>query len=139
MKRLALIACLAGMLSAPAFADYDAALEAREAAQRKAEQQEAARKKAEIKRQQDDRMKQYQREAVGAEGKGKSDAEVKAIYDKKMAAINKQAAEYTRASRGSAKADPTRAATGKSTSELQNMSNEDAQALAIEMQKKYGK
>jgi hypothetical protein len=139
MKRIALIACLAGMLAAPAYADYDAALEAREAAQRKAEQQEAARRKAEVKRQQDDRMKQYQREVVGAEGKGKSDAEVKRLYDQKMAGFNQQAAEYDRASRAGAKGDSSRAVTGKSTSELENMSNKDAQALAIEMQKKYGK
>jgi phage-related minor tail protein len=117
------------MLAAPAWADYDAALEAREAAQRKAEQQEAARKKAEVARLQADNMAKYQREFVGAEAKGKSDAEVKQLYDRKMAAINKQAADAQKTYSG-----------GKYSPEaMKNMSNEEAQALAREMQKTYGK
>ena len=68
------------MLAAPAWADYDAAGEARAAAQRKA----------------------------GA---------------------SRQAGADTAA----------RNTTGRTTGELQNMSNQDAQALAAEMHKKYGK
>ncbi len=127
MKRIALLTFLAALSAAPALADYDAAMEAKEAAQRKAEQRDAARKKAEAERMRANAAAQYQRSAIGAEANGKSDAEVKVLYDRKMAGINKQAAEATRMTQGAGKIDPA------------NMNLEDAQALAREMEKKYGK
>ena len=93
MKNLASMALAALLLAAPAFADYDAAGEAREAAQRKAEQQESARRKAEAQRTQSDAMAKYQREAVGSAAKGKTDAEVKKLYDEMMKGYMGQAAE----------------------------------------------
>ena len=148
MKRLFLIAFLAGMTLAPAWADYDAAGEAREAAQRKAEQQEAARQKAAVERRKADANMKYQREFVGADGKGKSDAEVTRLYKQKMAVMNRQAAEGARMTQGLGKAAPgsqeerdamARGVTGKSTAEFMNMSPQEADALAREMQRKYGK
>ncbi len=129
MKPIALVAFLAGMVAVPAWADYDAAMEAREAAQRKAEQQQAARKKAETEKMKADANMKYQRDVVGAGAKGKSDAEVTALYNKKMADINKQAADGQKLY-----------SSGKfSEQSMKNMTNEEAQALAREMQKQYGK
>jgi hypothetical protein len=127
MTRLALITFLAAMLAAPAWADYDPAMEAREAAQRKAEQKEAARRKAEGERMKADANMKYQREVVGAAGVGKSDAEVTALFNQKMGVINKQAA------------DAQKMYGGKSQGDMKNMTPQDAQALAQEMQKQYGK
>jgi hypothetical protein len=129
MTRLALIAFLAAILAAPAWADYDPAMEAREAAQRKAEQQAAARRKAEGERMKADANMKYQREVVGAAGNGKSDAEVTVLFNQKMAVINKQAAD----------AQKMYGAPGKSPGDMKNMTPEQAQALAQEMQKQYGK
>ncbi len=148
MKRISLIAFLAVMAVAPAWADYDAAGEAREAAQRKAEQQEAARQKAAVERRKADANMKYQRGVVGAAAQGKSDAEVTRLYNQKMAVMNRQAAEGVRMGQGIGKAPPgsqeerdamARGATGKSTAELMNMSPEQADALTREMQRKYGK
>lgn len=130
MKRIALIALLGAVLAAPAWADYDAAMEAREAAQRKAQQQEAARKKAEAERMKADANMKYQRGVLGPAANGKSDAEVTALYNQKMAGINKQAAD----------AQKTYGATsGKPPRDMNNMTLEEAQALAQQMQKQYGK
>ena len=129
MKRLALIALLATFAAAPAWADYDAALEAKEAAQRKAAQQEAARKKAETDKMKADANMKHQRGVVGAAANGKSDVEVTALYNQKMADINKQAADGQKLY-----------SSGKfSEQSMKNMTNEEAQALAREMQKQYGK
>ena len=147
MKRFASIALLASILALPALADYDAAAEAKEAAQRKAAQQEAARKKAETEKMKADLMNKQYRLYVGAEANGKSDAEVKALYDKKMAGYMKQGADMAPKAQQAGKVDPSkraeadaasRSVTGKTMGEMQGMSNAEAQALAREMEKKYG-
>lgn len=127
MKRLVLIAFLAGLSAQPAFADWDAAGEAREAAQRQAAQQAAARKKAEADRAKAEANMKYQRSFVGAAANGKSDAEVTALYNQKMGAMNRQAAEAQRLYGG------------KTQAEMMNMTPQQAQALAEQMQKQYGK
>lgn len=94
MNKTALTALLAAALASPiALADYDAAGEAKEAAKRKAEQQAAAKKKAEHAAMLNAEQTKMMRQMLGAEAQGKSDSEVKVLYDAKMGAYMKQAKE----------------------------------------------
>ena len=94
MNKTALTALLAAALASPAaLADYDAKAEAKEAARRKAEQQEAARKKAEVAKVQGEREQKMMREMLGKEAQGKTDAQVKVMYDAKMGDYMRQARE----------------------------------------------
>jgi hypothetical protein len=94
---LALVACTA------VHADYDAKMEAQEAAQRKAAAAADAKNKADAKRQRDATQAQGMRQFLGKEAVGKSDAEVKVLYDAKMGAYIKQAKEAEKAYGNTAK------------------------------------
>lgn len=137
-------------LAVPAFADYDAEMEAREAAQREAEAKEQRRKQAEVDATRDAAELHMMRQFLGAEAEGKSDAEVRALYQAKTAAYQKQgeaaaaaaptaaeAEKRERATRGERDA-AVKQMTGKSLEELENMSDEEAEALQRELEQKYG-
>jgi hypothetical protein len=151
MKKLLLIAALSILPSCNAYADYDAALEAREAAQRKAEQQKSAREKAKSDKLIYDANMQGMRQQLGKDAAGKSDAEVSKLYKQRMADYQKQGAaavangaamerdvkkldKDTRAERDA----QMKAMTGKSVTELQNMSDKELEAYSREMEKKFG-
>ncbi|HQR09848.1 MAG TPA: hypothetical protein PLW68_00870 [Casimicrobiaceae bacterium] len=144
---LVLIALLAG---APALADYDAALEAKEQAQRDAAKraaQEQQRKtdkiRADAQAKANQEMMADKRKRLGAAANGKSDAEVSAMYDAKVksdtAAAN-AAARDAQAKMNSPEGNAQmKGVTGKSMKEIQNMSPAELDALSKEMEKKYGK
>jgi hypothetical protein len=149
MPRIAIVLALFAALAAPALADYDPELERQEAAQREAAEKEQARREAEAKRIRSEAELRMMREFVGAEAAGKSDAEVRQLYEAKIQA-------HERAARAAAANAPTAAETekmerdiqagtatveemtGKSIEELENMSDEEAEALERELEKKYG-
>jgi hypothetical protein len=143
MSRILVITALLAAMAAPAWADYDAAGEAREAAARKAEQQEQARRKAEINRQRAEAEQKMMRGSLGAEAQGKSDAEVKRIYDARMKGYLDQAkkAESAGATSGSdmdrANAQ-MKAVTGKSMQDVAKMSPAEQEAFAKQMEKQHG-
>jgi hypothetical protein len=136
-------------LASPVLADYDPELERQEAAQREAAQKEQARRNAEAKRIRGDAELRMMREFVGADAAGKSDAEVRRLYEARVKA-NEQAARAAAASAPTAAeaekmqrdAEAGTATveemTGKSIEELENMSDEEAEALQRELEKKYG-
>src|SRR5688572_10798402 len=85
---------IALMLAAgAALADYDPKMEAKEAAQRKAAQEAEAKKKAEAQKKKSDAEQQMMRGMLGKEAEGKTDAQVKVLYDAKMGDYMKQARE----------------------------------------------
>lgn len=144
---LVLLAALTA--SAPVLADYDRELEAEERAKLEAEQRAEAARQAEnarIKKEAQDKadsaMMAEKRKYVGAAAKGKSDAEVNALYDakiKKTQAEGFAAAARTQESLSSGQnAAALKQVTGKSMAEIQNMSDEELEAMAAEMEKKYG-
>jgi hypothetical protein len=149
VRRMLLALSLLSALAAPALADYDPELERQEAAQREAEQQEQARRNAEAKRIRGDAELRMMRELLGAEAAGKSDAEVRRLYEAKVkaneeaaraaAANAPTAAEAEKMERDAQAGTATvEEMTGKSIEELQNMSDEEAEALERELEKKYG-
>ena len=152
MKKLIVFTLFAGLLSANALADWDPALEAREAAERKAEQQRVAKQKAEHAKMIREASAAAYRKELGKDAVGKSDAEVERIYRQRQDDVLKQAAAFT--SKGnsmpgqSQKLDPnTRAQhdaqmkgmTGKSVTDLEKMNEKELEAFARDMEKKYGK
>jgi len=149
--RLAAAALAACCFANLAHADWDAAFEAREEAKRKAAQQEEVRKKAATdKMMRDTNVKAY-REMLGKDAVGKSDADVEKLYKQRMAAYQKQGAA---AAAGNAAMErdlkrldkdtrPERdaqmkAMTGKSVTELHNMSDKELDAYAKDMEKRFG-
>lgn len=151
MKRLLLIAALSILPSCNAYADYDAALEAREAAQKKAAAEKEAREKARTDKMIYDANMQGMRQQLGKDAAGKSDAEVQKLYKQRMDAYQKQApvtaANNAKLERDAKKLDAdTRAErdkqmktmTGKSVTELHNMSDKELEAYSREMEKKFG-
>jgi hypothetical protein len=92
MLGIALI-LVAGAVSA----DYDPKMEAQEAAQRKAAAAEQAKKKAEAQKKKSDAEQQQMRAVLGKEAEGKTDAQVKVLYDAKMADYMKQAKDAEKA------------------------------------------
>jgi hypothetical protein len=127
-------------------ADYDAKMEAQEAAQRKAAAAAEAKRKADAKRQMDAAQQKQMRGALGKEAEGKSDAEVKVLYDRKMAGYMNDAkkAKAGVAPTGVPQADMDKAnasmkgMTGKSMQDLQKMSPAEQEAFARQMEKQYG-
>ena len=149
MKTLAPLLALALFCTAPAFADWDPALEAREQAKREAEiakdrerQLEADRMKGEAQAKMDAATVQAKRDHVGAAAKGKSDAEVNALYDAKVktdTAAGLEAHKRATAAMSSGEgAAALKQVTGKSMADLENMSDAELEAMAEEMQRKYG-
>ena len=137
---VALLACTA------VHADYDAKMEAQEAAQRKAAAAAETKKKAEAKKQYDDAQMKGMRGALGKEADGKSDAEVKKLYDAKMTGYQDQAkkAKAGIAPAGVPQTDMDKAnmqmksMTGKSMQDMQKMTPAEQEAFSRQMEKQYG-
>ena len=137
---VALLACTA------VHADYDAKMEAQEAAQRKAAAAAEAKKKAEAKKQMDAAEQEMMRGTLGKEAEGRSDAEVKKLYDAKMAGYQDQAkkAKAGIAPAGVPQSDMDKAnmqmksMTGKSMQDMQKMTPAEQEALSRQMEKQYG-
>ncbi len=141
------VAVICLVLSTAAHADWDPELEKREEAERQAQKQAEARKQAEMQVIRTAAMRQ----ALGAEANGKSDAEVRRLYTARFENPQGQLAA-ARAQQTKAKQDidrniaphrdqinaATQAMYGKSLDELQNMSEAEAEAMAKEMEAKYG-
>jgi len=136
----ALLACTA------VHADYDAKMEAQEAAQRKAAAAAEAKKKAEAKKQMDAAEQKMMRGTLGKEADGKSDAQVKKLYDAKMAGYQDQAkkAKAGIAPAGVPQSDMDKAnmqmksMTGKSMQDMQKMTPAEQEAFSRQMEKQYG-
>jgi len=143
MSRTFVIAALLVALAGPALADYDPKMEAEEAAQRKAAAAASAKRKADFDKQRSAEEAKVMRRELGKEAEGKSDAEVKRIFDAKYKA-QMDSAKKAQAGGGApgsdmAKGDAqTKAMTGKSMQELQNMSPAEQAAFAKQMEKQYG-
>jgi hypothetical protein len=114
ISTLVVLAALCATLGAPAYADWDAAGEAREAAARKAAAAESARQKAEMARATGDAQMKVYRGQLGARAVGKSDAEVKRMYDSDMAGYQKAAKQY------------------------EGMTDKQLEAMGRDLQKQYG-
>ena len=136
----ALLACTA------VHADYDAKMEAQEAAQRKAAAAAEAKRKADAQKQIDAAHQKGMRATLGKEAEGKSDAEVKKIYDAKMAGYQDQAkkAQAGVAPTGVPASDMAKgnaqmkSMTGKSMQDIQKMTPAEQEAFAKQMEKQYG-
>ena len=136
----ALIACTA------VHADYDAKMEAQEAAQRKAAAAAEAKKKADHQKMMDAANQKGMRAALGKEAEGKSDAEVKKLYDAKMAGYQADAKKVQSGAAPTgvpasdmAKGDAhMKSMTGKSMADIQKMSPAEQEAFAKQMEKQYG-
>ena len=147
MKWLPLVMVVASLAATNVRADWDAAGEAREAAQRKAAAAEQARKKAETDRMLRDAEMKSIRQQLGPAANGKSDAEARKIYDQRMA-------EYQRAAKGDAAArakvsgmdanqraqadSGLKNATGRSLKEIEGMNEAQLEAMGREMERKHG-
>jgi hypothetical protein len=143
MSRTFVIAALLVALAGPALADYDPKMEAEEAAQRKAAAAAAAKRKADFEKQRSAAEATIMRKELGKEAEGKSDAEVKRIFDAKFRAQTDTAkkAPSGAAAPGSdmAKGDAqVKAMTGKSMQDIQKMTPAEQEAFARQMEKQYG-
>ena len=136
----ALLACTA------VHADYDPKMEAQEAAQRKAAAVEKARQDAAVKAQKSAAEQKMMRGTLGKEAEGKSDADVKKLYDAKMAGYQDQAkkAKAGIAPAGVPQSDMDKAnmqmksMTGKSMQDMQKMTPAEQEAFSRQMEKQYG-
>ena len=145
MKRSTL--ALAALLACTGVhADYDAKMEAQEAVQRKAAAAAEAKRKAEAQKQMGAAQQQMMRGTLGKEAEGKSDAEVKALYDRKMAGYQSDAkkAQAGIAPTGVPQGDMDKAnasmkgMTGKSMQDIQKMTPAEQAAFSKQMEKQYG-
>jgi hypothetical protein len=93
MKPRSMLAIALMLAAGAASADYDAKGEAKEAAQRKAAQEAQAKKNAEAQKRKSDSEQQMMRGMLGKEAEGKTDAQVKVLYDARMGDYMKQARE----------------------------------------------
>ncbi|MDT4290166.1 hypothetical protein RO575_11405 [Methylomonas sp. MO1] len=132
-----------------ALADWDPELEAQEQAQREATQRaeqararEAQKLINEANAKANREMMGSKRKNLGAAAKGKSDAEVNRLYDAKIKQTTEDANRLAQEARSALSQGQGAAAvkqvTGKSLHELENMSDEEAEALSRELEKKYG-
>ncbi|MEI8571857.1 hypothetical protein U737_20915 [Methylomonas sp. LW13] len=130
-------------------ADWDPELEAQEQAQREATQRAEQAKQREAQKMIDaanakanQEMMDSKRKNLGAAAKGKSDAEVNRLYDAKIKQTTDEANRLAQEARSALSQGQGAAAvkqvTGKSLQELENMSDEEADALSRELEKKYG-
>ncbi|WP_026603254.1 hypothetical protein [Methylomonas sp. 11b] len=129
-------------------ADWDPELEAQEQAQREATQRaeqararEAQKLINEANAKANREMMGSKRKNLGAAAKGKSDAEVNRLYDAKIKQTTEDANRLAQEARSALSQGQGAAAvkqvTGKSLQELENMSDEEAEALSRELEKKY--
>lgn len=131
MKTRSILAILALATTTAAYADYDAKAEAQEKAQREAAAKAAAAQKADLERQKSASEQKMMRGMLGKEAEGKSNAEVKVLYDKKMGGYMDQAKK--------AQADAQmKGMTGKSMQDIQKMSPAEQEAFSKQMEKQYG-
>lgn len=151
MKKLFSLMLLSTLLIGTAYADWDYELEAREAAERKAEQQKAAQEKAKADamrqkamdkanadmKAQDQKSVASMRKQLGKSANGKSDTEVKKMYQDKAMADLKEGQAQEAASRPMKDAQMKKMY-GKDTQELMNMSEEELDKFSKDMEKKYG-
>ncbi|QSB00758.1 hypothetical protein JWZ98_19205 [Methylomonas sp. EFPC1] len=132
-----------------ALADWDPELEAQEQAQREATQRAEQTREREAQKMVDEanakgnrEMMDSKRKNLGAAAKGKSDAEVNRLYDAKIKQTTDEANRLAQEARSALSQGQGAAAvkqvTGKSLQELENMSDEEAEALSRELEKKYG-
>lgn len=137
------------LATASVHADYDPVLEAQEqaareaeAAKRAAEEQQAQRMRAAAEAKAHADMMANYRRSLGDAATGKTDAEVMALIQQRQQDATAQAvrgaAEANAAMADSRNAAALQAVTGKTMEQLQNMSDAEAEALAREMEKKYG-
>ena len=143
MRLRAILAALAILASAAAWADYDPALEAQEKAQRDAAQKAARENQQKVQKLKDDAAAQYSKEqmaakrkTLGAAAQGKSDAEVDKLYAAKIKSDSDAANRALSSGQGAA---ALKQSTGKSMQEIQNMSPAELEAMGKELEKKYGK
>ena len=159
MKRPTLTLAVAGILaimslgSHHAYADWDAASEARENAKRKAELQQQAQRKAEADKMRREASAKVYREGLGKDAVGKSDAEVERLYKQRQSDAIRQANAVEasmksagRTSKTGSQADAMaqsdaamRAMYGKSTGDIANMSEKEREAFVREMERKHTK
>lgn len=118
LKTRSLLAVLATLACTAAHADYDAKMEAQEAAQRKAAAAEKAKRDAAAQAQKSAAEQKMMRGTLGKEAEGKSDAEVQSDMDKANASM--------------------KGMTGKSMQDIQKMSPAEQEAFAKQMEKQYG-
>jgi hypothetical protein len=129
-----------------AYADYDPKAEAQEKAQREAAARASAARKADMERQKAATDQKVMRGTLGKEAEGKSDAEVKVLYDRKMAGYQSDAkkAQAGVAPTGVRQSDmdqlnaSTKGMTGKSMQDIQKMSPAEQAAFSKQMEKQYG-
>ena len=137
MSRTFVIAALLVALAGPALADYDPKMEAEEARQRKAAAAAEAKRKAENEKQMSALRAKAMRKDLGKEAEGKSDAEVKRIYDAKLNA-QLDMAKNAKAGGPQPGDEQVKAMTGKTAYEIQNMTPAQQEAFAKQMEKQYG-
>ncbi len=149
MRYFPLLVLILMLSASPAFADWDAEGEAREQAERDAQERARQEAERENKKNQDEARAKYgrevlnsKREALGAAANGKTDAEISALYDAKIKADTEQGMRAYQQGREAlshgAGADAVKNVTGKTLQELENMTDEEAEALSRELEKKYG-
>ncbi len=78
------------------------------------------------------------RKMLGSAATGKSDAEVNSLYDAKIEEGAQTAQTARKALSEGQGADAVKQVTGKSMAEMENMSDEEAEAFSKEMEEKYG-
>jgi hypothetical protein len=147
LKRSTLVlAALLACSTVTVHADYDAKMEAQEKAQRDAEAAAQAKRNAAARAQKDAAEQQMMRGALGKKAEGKSDAEVKKLYDAQMAgyASDAKKVQSGKAPTGVPQGDMDKAnsqmksMTGKSMQDLQKMTPAEQEAFAKQMEKQYG-
>lgn len=147
MKSRLILAALVAFACQVAHADYDAKLEAQEKAKRDAAAAEQAKRNAAAQAQKSAAEQKAMRGYLGKDAEGKSDAEVKKLYDARMA---KQAADMKAASgksqgqhikesmsKGGADMD-AKMMGGKSMNDIANMSDAERNAYMKQLEKQYG-
>ena len=150
MKKLILVVLIA-FNGSIAVADYDAALEAREDAQRRARAAEQEKREAEVNAQVAAAREKTYHELLGAEGNGLSGAELERAYNAKVARQQQAALQNQKDAMRMYQEGQKQAAAhkdendalmkgtyGKSLTELQNMSDKDLEKFAADMEKKFG-
>ena len=128
-------------------ADWDPVQEAKDEAARKAAQAEESRRHAEVERMKHQATMQSKRDYVGQAAQGKADSEINKLYDQKIAQQKKDSAvamaQAQEAMKMEAQTRPQRDAAmkqmfGKDTKEMMEMSDEELEAMAAQLEKQYG-
>ena len=146
MKHLPVVFLLLTLTSTYVIADWDYEMEAKEQAEREAAQREQQAKQREAQKVMDEARAKAdrgivaeKRKSLGAAAEGKSDDEVNRLFDEKNRKAMEDADKFQKSATGAGQSDASlKQMTGKSMEELQNMSDEEAEAFAREMEKKYG-